>query len=145
MRPHIAIVRGAKGVIFMKTRCPLVALCTLFAGSAIAQTLFLPALTTNVPFDFVVNHTTLPAGEYLVSANNDGHRLVIQNKADPQYAIFVANNDIVLNQSQIRDQGKMVFAVSNGQRVLHQIYLAGDNHTHDIMHASDVPELVPTR
>ena len=127
----------------MKIRCLLVFVCTLFAGSAIAQTQFIPALTAQVPFDFVVNHTSLPAGEYLVSANNDGHRLVIQNKAEPRYAIFVANNNILLNESNIKNQGKMVFAVSNGEHVLHQVYLAGDNHTHDILHASDVAELAP--
>ena len=132
-------------MILMKTRLLLPVLCTLFAGSAIAQTLFISATKVNVPFDFVVNHTTLPAGEYVVSANTDGHRLIIQNKTEPKYAIFVANNNILLNQSEIQNKSKMVFAVNDGLHILHHVYLAGDNHTHDIVHGSDVTELARTR
>ena len=125
----------------MKTRWLLPVLCGLFAQSAIAQTLDIPALTCNVPFQFVVNHTTFPVGEYVVSTNTDGHRLILQNNTEPKYVILVATENIILNQSEIQNQGRMIFALNNGQHVLHQVYLAGDNHTHDIVHGSDVIEL----
>lgn len=129
----------------LKTRLLLPVLCALFVGSAVAQTLFIETTTVNVPFDFVVNHTEFPAGEYRVSANTDGHRLIIQNKTAPKYAIFVANNNIMLSQSRIHNRSKMVFVLTDGQHVLHQVYLPNDNHTHDIVHARDVIELAQTR
>ena len=124
---------------------PLLFLWALFAGSAVAQTLFVAGITVNVPFDFVVNHTTLPAGEYVVSANNDGYRFIIQNKTEPKYGVFVVNNNRRMYRSEIQDQSRMVFALTNGHHVLHQIYLQGDDHTHDIVHGSDVIELARTR
>jgi hypothetical protein len=30
---------------------------------------------------------------------------------------------------------------SNGRQVLHQIMIVGDDHTHDLIHSSSVPEL----
>lgn len=137
--------RGTKGVVFMKTRLLLAVLCALLARPAIAQNQFIEVTKVNVPFDFVVNHTTLPAGQYVVSANTDGHRFIIQNQTHSKYAVFVANNNISLNDSEITDNSKMVFSLRDGEHVLHQIYLRGDDHTHDILHARDVTELAPTR
>ena len=129
----------------MKTLLLLPVLCALFVGSAATQTVFMEATTVDVPFDFVVNHTTLPAGKYVVSVNTDGRRLIIQNKTEPRYGIFLVNNNISVAESQIQNQSKMVFAINDGKHVLHQVYLAGDNHIHDILHRNDVIELAPTR
>lgn len=123
----------------------LPALWVLLLGSAIAQNDFTQKMTGNVTFDFVVNGTTFPKGEYIVSAPSDGHRFLIQNKTQPQYATFVLNTDLPLTSYKVHNQTKMVFVRTNGQHVLHQIYLEGDNHTHDIIHGADVIELVPTR
>lgn len=38
-----------------------------------------------MPFDFIVHDTTLPKGEYIVSTDSDGFRLLIQNQREPQY------------------------------------------------------------
>lgn len=45
----------------------LTAVILLLAGSAIAQNGSTRKVSANVPFDFVVNDTTLPKGEYVVS------------------------------------------------------------------------------
>ncbi len=105
----------------------------------------LSELKVNVPFDFVVNHTAFPAGEYIVNANTDGHRFIIQNLNDPEYVIQMASNDILLKPSETHDHSKMVFAKVNGKHVLHQICFEGNNHTHDLLHASDVIELASTQ
>jgi hypothetical protein len=129
----------------MKTQWLLLtALCVLFVGSAIAQNDFTVKMSGNVPFDFVVNGTTFPKGEYLVSAPSDGNRLLIQNKNDAQYSTFVLNKNIS-TPFNTYTQAKMEFARTNGQHVLHQISFEGDNHTHDIIHGSDVIELIATR
>lgn len=117
----------------------------LLVGSAIAQTDFTQKMTGNVPFDFVVNGTTFPKGEYVVSTTSDGRKLLIHNKNEPRYATIVLNTDVPLGPYKNHSQSKMVFARTNGQHVLHQISIAGDSHTHDIIHGSDVIELASTR
>jgi hypothetical protein len=130
----------------MKTQWLLLtALAVLLVGSAIAQNDFTQKMTGNVPFDFVVNGTTLPKGEYVVSAPSDGRKLLIQNKNDPQYSTYVLNTDVPLGIHKTHSEAKMVFVRTNGQHVLHQISVTGDNHTHDIVHGADVIELVATR
>jgi hypothetical protein len=81
----------------------------------------------------------------VVSAPSDGKRLLIQNKNDPQYSAYVLNTDVPLGPFKTHSHANMVFARTNGQHVLHQISVAGDNHTHDISHGADVIELVATR
>lgn len=123
----------------------LTALGVLLVGSAFAQNDFTQKLTGNVPSDFVVNGTMFPKGDYVVSAPSDGTRLLIQNKRDSRYATFVLNTDRWLASDKVDSETKMVFVQTNGQHVLHQIRLQGDSHTHDIIHGSDVVELVEAR
>ncbi len=123
----------------------LSAVCILLAGSAVAQNDFTQKTTANVPFDFVVNDSIFPKGEYVVSASSDGRKLFIQNKTEPQYSTFVLNTDRPLAPYKTHSEAKMVFALTNGQHVLHQVSITGDNHTHDIVHGSEIVELVATR
>ena len=117
----------------------------LVAGSALAQYKPTPKLTANVPFDFVVNDRTMPKGEYVVSTFDDGRKLLIQNTTQAEYSAFVLNNDVSLRRP-VENDGKLIFILSNGQRVLHQIAIRGDNHIHDLIHQGhDVIELVALR
>jgi len=130
----------------MKKRCFLVtALLLVFAGAASAQQWSGPKSTTDVPFDFVVNGTTFPAGMYVVQTYFDGHRLMIQNRDNPEYAAIVSNNNIMLGAYKTHNGATLVFSLNDGQHVLHQIRFEGDNHTHDIIHGNDVAELVASR
>ncbi len=132
----------------MKMRCFLLtALCLILAGVAPAQQSWSsPKLISDVPFDFVVNGTTLPAGTYLVRTFMGTEKaLMIQNRDKPEYGKYVSNNDVMLFAGKTHDSTRLVFAVDNGQHVLHQITLEGDNHTHDIVHGHDVAELVANR
>jgi hypothetical protein len=130
----------------MKMRCFLVtALFLIFSGAASAQQWSGPKLISNVPFDFVVNGTTFPAGTYVVQTYFDGHRVMIQNRDNPEYSTIVSNNNVMLAPYKAHDAANFVFGLNNGQHVLHQIRLEGDDHTHDIIHGSDVAELVASR
>jgi hypothetical protein len=132
-----------KGGDMVKRCFVFAALWLIFAGSALAQGWSAPKLTTDVPFDFVVNGTTLPAGTYVVRTYMGTERaLMIQNRNKPGYVQFVSNNDILLPLGATHDSTGFVFALDKAQHVLHQIYLEGDNHTHDIIHGTDVAELV---
>jgi len=124
----------------------LTAVCLLLAGSGYAQTTQTPKLTANVPFDFVVNDNAMPKGEYVVSSFDDGRKLLIQNKTQADYSAYVLNNDVSLGGRRVENDGKLIFILTNGQHVLHQIALRGDNHIHDILHdGHDVIELVAMR
>ncbi len=123
----------------------LTALCLLLVGTVVAQSSSSVKMTTNVPFDFVVNGTTLPAGDYVVSTYTSGHLLMIQNKDMPEYVKVVSNTNVALHDpNAIHRSSKLVFRLNNGQHVLHQIYITGDDHAHDIVHGNDVAELVAT-
>lgn len=123
----------------------LTAVCALLAGSAFAQGKYTPKLTANVPFDFVMNDNTFPKGEYIVSECDDGRKLLVQNKTQPEYSAYVLNSELFLGHQRDND-GKMIFIQSNGQHLLHQIAFKGDNHINDIIHQGhDVIELVALR
>jgi hypothetical protein len=102
-------------------------------------------LKSDVPFEFIVNGTTIPAGTYVVRTYSTGHALVIQNQDNPEYAAIASNNNIMLGPPKAHNGATLVFGLNNGQHVLHQIRLEGDNHTHDIIHGNDVAELVASR
>jgi hypothetical protein len=130
----------------MKKHCFLVTVLLLvFAGAASAQQLSDPKSKTDVPFDFVVNGTTLPAGTYVVQTFSGGRALIIQNRDKTEYSTIVQSNDVSLSPSTTREGTSFVFLLKDGQHVLHQIRLEGDNHTHDILHGTDVAELVVGR
>jgi len=115
----------------------------LLTGPAVAQN-WTQRATTYVPFDFVVNDTTLPAGNYVVSTYDIERVLLIKNRENGEYATYVRNVD--LSKWPSHESSQLVFALNGKvQHVLHQIRLEGDNHTHDIIHGNEVAELVANR
>jgi hypothetical protein len=98
-----------------------------------------------VPFDFIVNGTSLPAGHYIISTYESNFVLMIQNRDNPEYAKVVSNRNIGLNAGVTHESSKLIFGLSNGRQVLHQISITDDDHTHDIVHGNDVAELVASR
>ena len=131
----------------MKKCCVLLTLLYLIiAGTTFAQELSSQRATAEVLFDFVVGGTMLPSGTYEVSFYANGHGFKIQNRDNPKYVkTMVFNNQIMLPKGKNHDTSAFVFSLSNGQHVLHQIKVQGDNHTHDIFHGTDVAELAPNR
>lgn len=131
----------------MKTRwLTTAALGLLLVWPAVAQNSWTTKATTSVPFDFVVKGTTLPAGDYRIMTYGAGNSLLIQNIDDPDQAVVMHNRNIMLNpDGAILEDTKLVFVLSDGQHVLHQIGVADDNHIHDIVHGANVVELVATR
>lgn len=122
------------------------ALCLILAGAAPAQQTWSgPKLRADVPFDFVVSGTTLPAGTYEVSTSSTGRMLMIRNQDHGQYSAMVTNIDLSLSAPNINQETKLVFLLDNGHHMLHQVKLQGDAHFHDICHGNDVPELVAER
>ncbi len=131
----------------MKARLMILAIISLLlAGSAVAQNSWTKVATFDVPFDFVVNGTTLPSGSYVVRTYMLGNTLMVQNVDTGQSVI--SNNNIMLtgNPDKIHETTKVVFGLnSDGRQVLHQISITGDDHAHDLTHDQSVTELVPSR
>ena len=120
----------------------LIAICLVFAGSSFGQN---PRLIANVPFDFMANDVMFPNGEYIVSTFDDGRKLVIQNKNHPEYTSYLLNTEVSVGR-YLDEDARMIFIVTNGQHVLHQIACKGDDHIHDIVHTGgDAIKLVALR
>ncbi len=132
----------------MKARLMILAIISLLlAGSAVAQNSWIKVATFDVPFDFIVNGTTLPSGSYVVRTYTPGNTLMVQN-VDTGQSVISNNNNIMLpgNPDKIHETTKVVFGLnSDGRQVLHQICITGDDHTHDLIHGSEVTELVSSR
>lgn len=133
----------------MKARLMILALVSLLlAGSAFAQSGNSWRLVADfdAPFDFVVRGTALPAGHYTVSTYSTGSGILIKN-VDTKQSVFALNKDITLTGNpSTHETTKVVFGLnSDGRQVLHQICITGDDHTHDLIHGSDVTELVSSR
>lgn len=130
----------------MKPRWLTIAALSVFlVWPAIAQDSWTTKATTSVPFSFIVNGTTLPAGDYRIITYL-GKVLLIQNMNNPEYKALVHNRNVVLNpDGTIQKDTKLIFVLNNGQHVLHRIAIADDDHIHDIIHGADVVELVATR
>ena len=94
----------------------------LVAACANAQTL---GVTANVPFDFVVNKATMPAGEYSVKAISESSAaaLALRNRDSNSTMIALSNEARSLNPSQ---ETKLVFHRYGERYFLSQIWVAGE-------------------
>jgi len=129
----------------MRIRWLTIAVLVLLVSPAVSQDSWTTRATATVPFDFVVNGATLPAGEYRITTYSTGNSLLIQNTQAPDQKVVLQNRNILLNPGTFQKDTKLIFFFNNGQHVLHQISLVDDNHIHDIIHGSDVVEMVATR
>jgi hypothetical protein len=94
----------------------------LMAGSAFAQTLY---VRSNIPFDFVVNKTTLPAGEYAVRPLSDGGDKVWQLRGPDSHsnALMLSNR---IESSQASAETKLIFDRIGDHYFLRQIWVEGE-------------------
>ena len=99
----------------------------LASASAYAQT---GVVKANVPFTFIVDQITLPAGAYIVqSLNPSGTAMAIQSSDRKLAEIVLANACQSVNASE---KTKLVFHRYRGQYFLAQIWAAGDNRGHEL-------------
>lgn len=131
----------------MKTRALMCAVLGMFlALPAFAQQEWSGGLRVHVPFDFVVRDISMPAGDYRVAVNSNGHMFEIQNRNNPEFMAYMMSNDIRLKPDTYQARTKLTFVKEqNGRHVLHQICIQDDTHTHDIVHDKNVVELVASR
>jgi hypothetical protein len=93
-------------------------------------------VTANIPFAFYVGDKLYPAGEYLFnSADLPGSFLCISGSPKR----YVMTGDV--QRIDTVTESKLVFQRDGDKMVLHQVWVAGDNHVHDIFHKQTVHEL----
>jgi len=108
----------------------------------LAQTSSQLISTVNVPFDFTVNDTVLPAGNYAIQSDPHPNLLVLVNATSQQRVmVFTSNYQL----QGVADRSVLTFRRDGNTYALHQVQRAGDNHTHDIVHGRDVMELAANR
>jgi hypothetical protein len=94
----------------------------LVAGSALAQ----DRILANVPFNFSVNRTTMPAGEYSITSLGANGALALQSQDRKNVKLFTPNHAEISKPSA---STKLVFHCYDGREhcFLYQIWVQGKN------------------
>jgi hypothetical protein len=101
------------------------AFALLVTTAASAQTI---GLKVNVPFSFIVNHATLPAGEYSVDSLGD-RVLAIRGLTSKTTNLVISNSCEMLKPA---GQTKLIFHRYGDRYFLNQIWVAGMDAGHQI-------------
>ena len=109
----------------------------LAAGSAFAQTIKVRA---DVPFKFIINKETLPAGQYTIESfgSLDGRTLSIRS-ADMNAKAMVRANSV--QSRQAAEETKLVFQRYGDRYFLSQIWVAGRKLGHQLPKSARETEL----
>ena len=98
----------------------------LATASAYAQTVQVKA---DVPFSFIVDKQTLPAGEYTVQSMDLAGRALLIRNADQKALEMVLS---IPCEKKAADDTKLVFRRYGSQYFLSQIWVAGNGTGHEI-------------
>jgi hypothetical protein len=109
---------------FLLFTAALALVVTTVAG---AQTI---KVKVNVPFNFVVNRATLPAGEYLLQSVDDEGKVLAIRDLDTNTTRLVSFNSCTSPESA--SQTKLIFHRYGERYFLNQIWVEGNNSGHEL-------------
>ncbi len=117
------------------------AMCLLLTGLAVGQH-WTQQATISVPFEFVVGTTVLPAGSYGVSTPvGISSSLLKFTNTETGASAFASNIDLSLKGHAYNQTSSLVFVLDEqGRHVLHQVWIMGDSHGHDLAHKKGIAE-----
>lgn len=98
--------------------------------------------TADIPFEFIVADSHMPAGEYLIKSNPHTMRLTVINKETRQNAFLFTRN---VQKLAPNEKTVLLFQRDGDRHVLHQIWGETETHGHDVMHGQDVVELTKVK
>ncbi len=101
-------------------------LALVVTTAASAQTI---KVTATVPFSFIVNRATLPAGEYLVQSLDDHGKVLAIRDLDTNATNLVLSNSCTSLKSA--SQTKLIFHRYGKRYFLNQIWVEGNNSGHE--------------
>lgn len=124
----------------MKKLLLVAGVCFLIGGLAFGQN-WTPQARVEVPFEFVVGATVLPAGTYVVSTPAGSTSLIMFTNTESGQASFASNIDISVKPASFNPTSNLVFVLdAQGRHVLHQVWVLGQEHGHDLMHEKGIAE-----
>ena len=124
----------------MKKLLMLAGVCLLIGGLAFGQN-WTPQARVEVPFEFVVGATVLPAGTYVVSTPAGGTSLIMFTNTESGQTSSASNIDISVKPHSFNPTSSLVFVLdAQGRHVLHQVWITGQSHEHDLTHEKGIPE-----
>lgn len=94
--------------------------------------------TADIPFEFIVADSQMPAGQYLIKSNPQTMRLTVINKETQEKAFMFTRDEEKLKPNE---KTVLIFQRDGDRHVLHQIWGMNQGHGHDIVHGTDVIEL----
>jgi hypothetical protein len=101
---------------------------TLLITTASAQTVKVKA---NIPFSFVVNRATMPAGEYQVeSMDRDGGVLAIRDANSKTTNLVISN---ACQSRKATTHTKLIFHRYGDRYFLSQVWIAGNNRGRELL------------
>jgi hypothetical protein len=98
--------------------------------------------TADIPFEFTVADSQMPAGQYLIKSNPHTMRLTVTNKETRQNAFLFTRNTQKLTPNE---KTVLIFQRDGDRHVLHQIWGEAETHGHDVVHGLDVVELTKAK
>lgn len=102
------------------------ALALLVTTAASAQTIRVKA---NIPFAFIVNHATLPAGDYSVESVDLDSKVLAIGEVNGKKSLVMSNSCEKLETSK---QTSLVFHRYGNRYFLNRIWVQGNNAGHEI-------------
>lgn len=99
----------------------------LLAAPALAQT---ASMNVNVPFDFIVNGKTLPAGEYRVDGLTTSTSTIAIRNTEKTAKLMALTNGC--ESIEAADASKLVFHRYGGQYFLAQVWSAGSSEGREL-------------
>jgi hypothetical protein len=99
-------------------------------------------IVANVPFDFVVGTTPMPAGKYVVKTATDNPEVLLVESTNGHYAAFALTTPVVSRPS---DQSSLVFEKRDNQYVLSRLMGEdGEGHALATKHSHNGTEVALT-
>jgi hypothetical protein len=107
----------------------------LATGSAFAQS---RSIKANVPFNFVINRTTMPAGAYTITSVGTGETLRVQGVDNKAIMLVNAN---YAQAGHASAKTKLVFRCYGDRYILSQIWTEGSDRGRQLPKAAAESEL----
>ncbi len=124
----------------MKKLLMVAGVCLLIGGLAFGQS-WTPQARVAVPFEFVIGETALPAGTYVVSTPAGSTTLIMFTNTESGKATVASNIDISVKPHAFNPTSSLVFVLdAQGRHVLHQVWVMGQGHGHDLGHEQGIAE-----
>ncbi len=103
-------------------------LALMMVGESMAQTIRMKA---DVPFEFIVNGSTLPPGQYTIQSFGiaDGRTLMLRSSDRNEKATV---NSISVESMEAAPETKLIFHRYGNRYFLSQVWVAGNDRGHEL-------------